>query len=95
MRIPTILTFILLIIVSVLVVGCSTTVPVTAKFPAPPGTLVQEPCVELKKLNDEAKLSDVAKTVTVNYSEYYMCAVKLEAWQRWYREQKTIYESLK
>jgi hypothetical protein len=75
--------------------GCSTTVPVTAKFPEAPGTLVQEPCQQLKKLEDTAKLSDVAKTVTVNYSEYYLCAVKLEAWQRWYREQKIIYEGLK
>ena len=86
----------LLAIALVLLLGaCSTTVPVTAKFPEAPGTLVQEPCPELKKLEEQAKLSDVAKTVTVNYSEYYMCAVKLEAWQRWYREQKTIYESLK
>jgi hypothetical protein len=75
--------------------ACSTTVPVTAKFPQAPGTLVQEPCPDLKKLQDESKLSDVAKIVTVNYSEYYMCAIKLEAWQRWYREQKTIYEGLK
>lgn len=80
----------------VLLLGaCSTTVPVTAKFPQAPGTLVQEPCVDLKKLEDTAKLSDVAKTITVNYSEYYLCAVKLDAWQRWYREQKTIYEGLK
>lgn len=85
----------LLIPLILLLSACSTTVPVTAKFPAPPGTLVQEPCIELKKLQDDPKLSDVAKTVTVNYSEYYMCAVKLEAWQRWYREQKVIYESLK
>jgi starvation-inducible outer membrane lipoprotein len=85
----------LLIIALALTLSACTTVPVVAKFPQAPGTLVQEPCVELKKLNDEAKLSDVAKTVTVNYSEYYMCAVKLEAWQRWYREQKTIYESVK
>jgi len=75
--------------------ACSTTVPVVAKFPAAPGTLVQEPCPDLKKLEEQAKLSDVAKTVTVNYSEYYMCAIKLEAWQRWYREQKVIYEGLK
>ena len=75
--------------------ACSTTVPVTAKFPQAPGTLVQEPCPDLKKLEEQAKLSDVAKIVTVNYTEYYMCAVKLEAWQRWYREQKTIYEGLK
>lgn len=85
----------LVIALVLLLSACSTTVPVTAKFPAAPGTIVQEPCQELKKLGDEAKLSDVAKTVTVNYSEYYMCAVKLEAWQRWYKEQKVIYEGLK
>lgn len=85
----------LLIALALLLSGCSTVVPVVAKFPEAPGTLVQEPCTELKKLQNDPKLSDVAKTVTVNYSEYYMCAVKLEAWQRWYREQKTLYESLK
>jgi starvation-inducible outer membrane lipoprotein len=85
----------LLIIALALTLSACTTVPVVAKFPQAPGTLVQEPCPDLKKLEEQAKLSDVAKTVTVNYSEYYMCAVKLEAWQRWYREQKTIYESVK
>ena len=85
----------LLITLILLLAACSTTVPVTSKFPQAPGTLVQEPCPNLHKLADEAKLSDVAKTITVNYSEYYMCAVKLEAWQRWYQEQKTIYEGLK
>jgi starvation-inducible outer membrane lipoprotein len=85
----------LLIIALALVLSACTTVPVTAKFPQAPGTLVQEPCPDLQKLEEQAKLSDVAKIVTVNYSEYYMCAVKLEAWQRWYREQKTIYESVK
>jgi hypothetical protein len=84
----------LLLPVVLLLSACSTTVPVTAKFPEAPGTLVQQPCQDLKKLEEDPKLSDVAKTVTVNYSEYYLCAVKLEAWQRWYREQKTIYESL-
>ncbi len=85
----------LLIPLILLIAACSTTVPVTAKFPQAPGALVQEPCPNLQKLADDSKLSDVAKTITVNYSEYYMCAVKLEAWQRWYSEQKTIYESVK
>lgn len=85
----------LLILSLALLLSACTTVPVTAKFPQAPGALVQEPCPNLQKLQDEAKLSDVAKIVTVNYTEYYMCAVKLEAWQRWYREQKTIYESVK
>jgi starvation-inducible outer membrane lipoprotein len=85
----------LLILSLALLLSACTTVPVVAKFPQAPGALVQEPCPNLQKLQDEAKLSDVAKIVTVNYTEYYMCAVKLEAWQRWYREQKTIYESVK
>ena len=85
----------LIIALALVLSACSTTVPVTSKFPQAPGKLVQEPCPDLQKLEEQAKLSDVAKTVTVNYSEYYMCAVKLEAWQRWYREQKTIYESVK
>jgi hypothetical protein len=85
----------LALVLTVALTACSTTVPVTAKFPQAPGTLVQESCPNLQKLEEQSKLSDVAKTVTVNYSEYYLCAVKLEAWQRWYREQKTIYEGLK
>lgn len=84
-----------LVLSLLLLTGCTTVVPVTSKFPAAPGTLVQEPCPNLQKLTEQAKLSDVAKTVTVNYSEYYTCAVKLDAWQRWYREQKIIYEGLK
>lgn len=85
----------ILVLSLLLLTGCTTVVPVTSKFPAAPGTLVQEPCPDLQKLTEQAKLSDIAKTVTVNYSEYYTCAVKLDAWQRWYREQKIIYEGLR
>ena len=86
---------VLAILLTLALTACSTTVPVVAKFPQAPGTLVQEPCPNLQKLQEESKLSDVAKTVTVNYTEYYACAVKLDTWQRWYREQKAIYEGLK
>ena len=86
---------ILAIALVLLLSACSTTVPVTAKFPEAPGVLLQEPCPNLQKLSEDSKLSDVAKIVIVNYTEYYTCAVKLDAWQRWYREQKVIYESLK
>jgi hypothetical protein len=85
----------LVISLSLLLGACTTVVPVTAKFPEAPGILVQEPCVNLQKLEPDPKLSQVAKTVTNNYTEYYTCAAKLEAWQRWYREQKVIYEGLK
>jgi len=75
--------------------ACSTVVPVTAKFPEAPGILAQESCPDLKQLEAAPQLSGVAKTVVNNYSEYYQCAAKLNAWQRWYIEQKIIYERLK
>ena len=49
----------------------------------------------IPKVNEEAKLSDVAKTVTVNYSTYYDCAVIHDAMIEWYQIQKKIYESVK
>lgn len=85
----------LLLATALLVSGCTTVVPVTQKWPEPPGLQSQQPCAELKKLGNEAKLSDVARTVTMNYSEYYACLVKLEAWQEWYLKQQLIHKGLK
>jgi hypothetical protein len=76
-------------------VGCSTTVPVTMKFPEAPGSIVMMPCPQLKKVQDDAKLSDVTKTITINYGTYYECAVKNDAWIEWYQKQKQIFESVK
>jgi hypothetical protein len=84
----------ILLISLLLLCGCSTTVPVTAKFPDIPNKLL-ESCPNLQKLNDETKLSDVAKTVTVNYSTYYECAVKHDVMIEWYKIQKNIFESVK
>jgi len=78
----------------VILSGCSTTVPVKAKFPDLPERL-QVKCPNLEKLKDEAKLSDIAKTVNVNYSTYYECAVKHDAIVEWYQIQKRIFESAK
>ena len=74
--------------------GCSTTVPVTSKFPEPPKYSLQA-CPRLQTLKDGSKLSEVATTVTINYSTYYDCAVKNDAWIEWYQIQKHIYESVK
>jgi uncharacterized protein YceK len=84
----------ILLIAMLLLSGCSTTVPVTAKFPDIPARLLER-CPNLQKLNDETKLSEVAKTVTVNYSTYYDCAVKHDGIVEWYQIQKKIYESVK
>ena len=74
--------------------GCSTTVPVTAKFPEAPERLLAK-CPQLEKLGNEPKLSDISKTITVNYTTYYECAVKHDAFIDWYQVQKNIYESVK
>ena len=74
--------------------GCSTTVPVTAKFPNAPENLLVK-CPQLEKLSDEVKLSDISKTVTTNYTTYYECAVKHDAFIEWYNVQKNIFESVK
>jgi hypothetical protein len=85
---------ILALLSALLLSACTTVVPVTAKFPEPPGLQAQTPCPQLQKLGDKPQLSDVAKTVTVNYTEYYTCAVKNDAWIEWYAKQKIIFESL-
>ena len=82
----------LLLLTAVLLTGCSTVVPVTAKFPDPPGRNAQERCPQLQKLKDDPALSDVARTVTINYGTYYECAVRADAWQEWYQIQKRIFE---
>ena len=84
--------FAVVIMIILAVSGCSTAVPVTVKFPEPPGKGATTACPALQKLNNDAKLSDVANTVTVNYSTYYECAVKADAWQEWYNIQKIIFE---
>jgi hypothetical protein len=82
------------IILAFLATGCSTTVPVTAKFPEVPERLLEK-CPQLKKLEEEAKLSDITKTITSNYTTYYECAVKDDAWIEWYHSQKQIFETVK
>ena len=82
------------LILLTLLLGCSTAVPVTAKFPEVPERLMQK-CPQLEKLGNEAKLSDISKTITINYTTYYECAVKNDGWIEWYSIQKNIFESVK
>lgn len=84
----------LIVLLFVLLTGCSTTVPVVAKFPEVPQHLLIK-CPQLQKVTDDAKLSDITKTITINYTEYYTCAVKNDAWIEWYQIQKIIFEGLK
>ena len=83
------------VLLSLLLVGCSTVVPVTQKFPEAPGNVAMTACPQLQKLSEDAKLSDISKTVSVNYGTYYECAVKTDAWIEWYNIQKQIFENIK
>jgi len=74
--------------------GCSTAVPVKRTFPEVPGVLMEK-CLSLVPLQQDAKLSDIAKNVTYNYSLYHECAIKTEAWQEWYNAQKKIFDEVK
>ena len=80
--------------ISLALTACSTLVPVTMTFPEAPGRQAQVACPSLQKLKDDAKLSDVSRTVTINYSTYYECAVKTDAWIEWYQIQRHIFESV-
>lgn len=86
---------IILLLVPLFLIGCaSKPVPVTMKFPEAPAQFM-EPCPELKKLTNDAKLSDVAKTVIDNYTLYHECSIKSQAWVEWYKANKKIFEDVK
>lgn len=82
------------ILTVMLLVGCSTTVPIKANFPEAPQHLMTK-CPQLQKLNDEPKLSEVSKTIAANYTLYHECALKNDTWIEWYNNQKKIFESVK
>lgn len=77
-----------------LLVGCSTTVPVTQRFPQAPDTLLQQ-CVPLKEVAKDASLVDLTKVVVENYTLYYQCSTLVEGWHQWYKTQQNIYKELK
>lgn len=91
-------TFIMFAILAIMLVscitGCSTAVPVTAKFPDAP-KLGLGTCPQLQTVQDGVKLSQLTNTVTMNYFTYYECAVKSDQWNEWYEIQKRIFESVK
>jgi hypothetical protein len=83
------------ILIFALLTGCSTTVPVVAKFPDAPKTLTER-CPPLQKIESEsATIVDLHKTVVENYTSYYECAVKVDQWNEWHVKQKKVFENVK
>lgn len=87
--------FLLMVIALVSCLAGCNSVPVIAKFPDVPPTLLEK-CPQLQKIEkDNVSIVDMTKTVTDNYTTYYECAVKSDSWIEWYNVQKHIYESIK
>ena len=83
------------LLVALLLAGCSTTVPVTQKFPKATPELMKK-CEDLKKIEgDKVSITDMLKVVVTNYTMYYECSTKVDGWQEWYNEQKKIYDDTK
>lgn len=84
-----------LLVAVLMLSGCSMLVPVRPSFPEVPKEIT-EGCPQLEKLAEETnKLTDVVGNVSKNYSTYYECQAKHEAWVEWYKKQRQIYEEVK
>lgn len=78
-----------------LLAGCLESVPVKRNFPDIPAEL-KTACPELEEATKETKeLSKLLDVVVVNYTTYYECRVKVDAWLEWHKEQKKIFEEVK
>jgi hypothetical protein len=75
--------------------SCATPVPIKPKFPAVPES-ISEPCIPLNKLQGEViSIVDLHKVIVENYTLYYECSTKVEAWNEWYSKQKKVYDEVK
>ena len=88
-------TAIIALMLSAVLSGCETTVPVERKIPEAPAKLL-EPAPELKLLPPETKeLSALIDNANENYHSFRVLREHYEAWQLWYKEQKENFDSVK
>ena len=82
-----------LVPVCLLLSGCWGTVPVVPDFPKlPEQTVMNIPCPDLKPLKADPTISDISTVLNANYGQYYECAIKVNSWNTWYKQQKELYE---
>ncbi len=83
-----------LLIVCVLLAGCSTSVPVKRNFPAADAVMF-EPAPALKPLPTDTKdLDQLISNSVENYGEYRKLVKKYEMWQEWYNKQKENFDKV-
>jgi hypothetical protein len=84
-----------LLLLPLLLAGC-TTVPVAVKFPDAPAVLMEKcPPLQIIEKEDSVSIIDITKNVTINYTTYHECGIKVETWIEWYKDQKKIFENIK
>ena len=85
----------LTILLTALLLGCSTPAPIKPKWPEAP-QILRERCESLKKIEgDRVAITEMLKVIINNYTLYHECSTKVEGWNEWYDGQKKIYESVK
>ena len=66
--------------------------PAKPKFPDPIKELTL-PCPDLKQIEgNQVAITELLKAVVNNYTLYYECSLKNDGWNKWYTEQKEVYE---
>lgn len=81
-----------LILLCVLCLSGCLTIPVEQNFPELPAEL-QKMCPPLETIDTpEVTLSELMKKVTKNYGSRHECAAQVESMQKWYVEQKKIFD---
>lgn len=83
-----------ILILSLLLTSCATTVPVTQRFPEAPKPLLEK-CSQLKEVPQGAQLSELTKIVVDNYMQYHICSGNNSAWIEWYQTQQRIFNKEK
>jgi hypothetical protein len=84
-----------LLILTLFLAGCSTTVPVKRTFPDVPEEL-KVSCPDLKEVPEgTTELSKTLDVVVQNYGQYKECQIKVDLWTDWYEKQKKIFNEVK
>lgn len=83
-----------ILILSLLLTSCTTTVPVTQTFPTAPKPLLEK-CGDLKQVPQGVQLSELTKIVVDNYMQYHICSGNNSAWIEWYQTQQRIFNKEK
>ena len=83
----------LIILFTLFLASCSTPVPLTAKFPEAPATLLEGCPKKLQTIEgDSVNIVDFTNIVVKNYGTYHECAAKYDSWIDWYQIQKKLWD---